>query len=38
MYETEIFEDEDMISIEFSRLSPDMEQGFPGNFDHYSYL
>ncbi|MDI9487962.1 MAG: aldose epimerase family protein [Bacillota bacterium] len=34
MYETEIFEDEDMISIEFSRLSPDMEQGFPGNFDY----
>ena len=33
MYETEIFEDEDMISIEFSRLSPDMEQGFPGNLD-----
>jgi len=33
MYETEIFEEEDMISIDFSRLSPDMEQGFPGNFD-----
>jgi len=33
MYETEIFEDEDMISIEFSRLSPDNEQGFPGNLD-----
>lgn len=33
LYETEIFEDEDMISIEFSRLSPDMEQGFPGNLD-----
>lgn len=33
-YETEIFEDEDEISIEFSRLSPDMEQGFPGNLDY----
>lgn len=33
MYETEIFEEEDSISIEFSRLSPDMEQGFPGNLD-----
>lgn len=33
MYDTEIFEDEDMISIEFSRLSPDNEQGFPGNLD-----
>lgn len=33
MYETEIFEEEDIISIEFSRLSPDMEQGFPGNLD-----
>lgn len=33
MYETEIHEDEDMISLEFSRLSPDMEQGFPGNLD-----
>lgn len=33
MYETEIFEEEEMISIEFSRLSPHMEQGFPGNLD-----
>lgn len=33
MYETEIYEEEDMISIDFSRLSPDMEQGFPGNLD-----
>lgn len=33
MYETEIFEEEDITSIEFSRLSPDMEQGFPGNLD-----
>lgn len=33
MYETEIYEDEDTVSIEFSRLSPHMEQGFPGNLD-----
>ncbi|NLP15560.1 MAG: galactose mutarotase [Clostridiales bacterium] len=33
MYETEIYEEEDMVSIEFSRLSPHMEQGFPGNLD-----
>lgn len=33
MYETEIYEDEDITSIEFSRLSPHMEQGFPGNLD-----
>lgn len=33
MYETEIYEDDDIISIEFSRLSPHMEQGFPGNLD-----
>ena len=33
MYETEIYEEEDMISLEFSRLSPNMEQGFPGNLD-----
>lgn len=33
MYEAEVYEDEDMISIEFSRLSPNMEQGFPGNLD-----
>ncbi len=34
MYDVEIFEDKDEISIEFSRLSPDMEQGFPGNLDY----
>lgn len=33
MYETEVFEEEDIISVEFSRLSPHMEQGFPGNLD-----
>lgn len=33
MYETEVYEDEDVISVEFSRLSPHMEQGFPGNLD-----
>jgi aldose 1-epimerase len=33
MYETEVYEDEDMTSVEFSRLSPHMEQGFPGNLD-----
>lgn len=33
MYEAEIYEEEDITSIEFSRLSPDMEQGFPGNLD-----
>lgn len=33
MYETEIYEDEDITSVEFSRLSPHMEQGFPGNVD-----
>lgn len=33
MYETEIFEEEDITSIEFTRLSPHMEQGFPGNLD-----
>lgn len=33
MYETEVYEEEDMISLEFSRLSPHMEQGFPGNLD-----
>jgi aldose 1-epimerase len=33
MYETEVYEDEDTVSIEFSRLSPHMEQGFPGNLD-----
>jgi aldose 1-epimerase len=33
IYEVETFEDEDSDSIEFSRLSPHMEQGFPGNLD-----
>lgn len=33
MYEAECFEEEGMISVELSRLSPDMEQGFPGNLD-----
>jgi aldose 1-epimerase len=33
MYQTEVFEEQDAISIEFSRLSPHMEQGFPGNLD-----
>lgn len=33
MYEAECMEDVDMASVEFSRVSPDMEQGFPGNLD-----
>lgn len=33
MYEADAFEEEDSASIEFSRLSKDMEQGFPGNLD-----
>lgn len=33
LYETEVFEEDDSDSIEFSRLSPHMEQGFPGNLD-----
>lgn len=34
IYETECFDDiEGELSIEMSRLSPDMEQGFPGNLD-----
>jgi aldose 1-epimerase len=33
LYEVELFEEEDSDSIEFSRLSPNMEQGFPGNLD-----
>ncbi len=33
MYEAEIYEEQDITSIEFSRLSPHMEQGFPGNLD-----
>lgn len=33
VYESEVYEDEDIASVEFSRLSPHMEQGFPGNLD-----
>lgn len=33
IYEVETYEEEGSISIEFSRLSVDMEQGFPGNLD-----
>jgi aldose 1-epimerase len=33
LYETEIFKDKDEVTVEFSRLSPDMEQGLPGNLD-----
>lgn len=33
IYDVELFEEEDSDSIEFSRLSPHMEQGFPGNLD-----
>lgn len=33
MYEVECFNEEGEASIELSRLSPDMEQGFPGNLD-----
>lgn len=33
MYDYECFEDNDAASVEFSRLSPDGEQGFPGNLD-----
>ena len=33
MYEAETFEEDGSVSVEFSRLSPDMEQGFPGNMD-----
>lgn len=32
-YDVEVMTDEDSTSIEFSRLSPDGEQGFPGNLD-----
>ncbi|MBP3609186.1 MAG: galactose mutarotase [Lachnospiraceae bacterium] len=32
-FETECFEEEGEVSVEMSRLSPDMEQGFPGNLD-----
>ncbi len=33
VYEAEISEEEDEGMVEFSRLSPHMEQGFPGNLD-----
>lgn len=33
MYEAEIIEEADSTTVELSRLSPDMEQGFPGNLD-----
>lgn len=33
MYEVETFEEDGEATIEFSRLSEDMEQGFPGNLD-----
>ena len=33
MYETECSEEDGVCSVEFSRLSPDMEQGYPGNLD-----
>ncbi|MBO5199543.1 MAG: galactose mutarotase [Lachnospiraceae bacterium] len=33
MYEAELAEGEESDSIEFSRTSPDMEQGFPGNLN-----
>lgn len=33
IYEADAFEEEDSASIEFSRLSKDMEQGLPGNLD-----
>ncbi|SET56588.1 aldose epimerase family protein [[Clostridium] polysaccharolyticum] len=33
IYEADTFEEEDSVSVEFSRLSKDMEQGFPGNLD-----
>lgn len=33
VYDYECFEDEDAASVEFSRMSPDGEQGFPGNLD-----
>lgn len=33
MYEAECLEGEDEVGVEFSRLSPDGEQGFPGNLD-----
>ncbi|MBR6019752.1 MAG: galactose mutarotase [Lachnospiraceae bacterium] len=32
-YEVETYSDEESVSVEFSRLSPDGEQGFPGNLD-----
>lgn len=33
MYEAEVIDEGELISVEFSRMSPSMEQGFPGNLD-----
>lgn len=33
MFEAELLEEDGETAVEFSRLSPDMEQGFPGNLD-----
>lgn len=33
IYDAETYEEEGEVTIEFSRLSKDMEQGFPGNLD-----
>ena len=32
-YDAELYTDEESVSVEFSRMSPDGEQGFPGNLD-----
>ena len=33
IYDAEYYEDDGVSSVEFSRVSPDMEQGYPGNLD-----
>lgn len=33
LYEAETFAEDGAVGVSFSRLSPDMEQGFPGNLD-----
>lgn len=33
IYKTNVIESEDKVSVEFTRISPDMENGFPGNLD-----
>lgn len=33
MYQVKTFEEDKELSVEFSRMSPDMEQGFPGNLN-----